>query len=107
VTTGRLREWSTLSVDHRHLGERMSQPDYAVSYIDRTRELYSGQAPYRWVVNDRQADPPPWTPITKPLSSMRVALIGSGGVHLDDQEPFHFHNDTSIREVPLTQPLSS
>jgi hypothetical protein len=84
----------------------MPQPEHAVSYIDRTRELYSQQAPYRWVVNDRQADPPPWTPITKPLSELRVSLIGSGGVHLDDQEPFHFHDDTSIREVPVETPAS-
>jgi hypothetical protein len=82
----------------------MSLPEHAVPYIDRTRDLYSTQAPYRWVVNDRQDDPPPWTPITKALSSMRVALIGSGGVHIDDQEPFHFRNDTSIREVPLETP---
>jgi D-proline reductase (dithiol) PrdB len=82
----------------------MRQPEHAVPYIDRTRELYSRQAPYRWVVNDPQADPPPWAPISKSLSALRVSLIGSGGVHLDDQEPFHFRNDTSIREVPLETP---
>jgi D-proline reductase (dithiol) PrdB len=84
----------------------MRQPEHAVRYIDRTRELYSRQAPYRWVVNDRQADPPPWAPISKPLSALRLSLIGSGGVHLDDQEPFHFRNDTSIREVPLETPAA-
>jgi hypothetical protein len=51
-------------------------------------------------------DPPPWTPISKPLSALRISLIGSGGVHLDDQEPFHFRNDTSIREVPLEAPAA-
>jgi len=82
----------------------MQEPQDAVPYIDRTRELYSGQAPYRWVVNDRQVDPPAWAPISKPLSALRVSLIGSGGVHVDDQEPFHFHNDTSVREVALETP---
>ena len=86
------------------MGEPIRPPEHAVPYIDRTRELYSQQSAYRWVVNDRQADPPSWTPIPKPLSALRVSLIASGGVHLDDQEPFHFRNDTSIREVPLETP---
>jgi len=57
-------------------------------------------------VNDRRTDPPPWTPIAKPLSALRITLIGSGGVHRDDQEPFHFRNDTSIREVPVSTPAA-
>jgi D-proline reductase (dithiol) PrdB len=82
----------------------MRRPEHAVPYIDRTRTLYTQQAPYRWVVNDRRADPPPWTPIATPLSGLRIALIASGGVHRDDQEPFNFRNDTSVREVPLDTP---
>jgi len=82
------------------------RPGHTVPYIERTRELYSQQAPYRWVLNDRQTDPPPWTPISKPLSQLRLSLIGSGGVHLDGQEPFHFHDDTSIRKVPLGTPAA-
>ena len=35
------------------------------------------------------------------LAHKRVALISSGGVHGVDQEPFHFHNDTSHREISL------
>ena len=84
------------------MGER--PPEHAVAYIDRTRELYAEHAAYRWVVNDRQTHPPPWSPISKSLATLRIALIGSGGVHLDTQEPFHFRNDTSIREVPLETP---
>jgi D-proline reductase (dithiol) PrdB len=72
-----------------------------VRYIDRTRELYSSQPPYQWVVHDRQTDPPPWTPIEGPLEEKRVALISSGGAHLAEQEPFHFRNDVSHREIPL------
>ncbi len=67
-------------------------------YIERTRTLYARQAPYRWVVND---DVPPWTPVQKALSESRVALIASGGVHLRTQEPFHFRNDCSHREIPF------
>lgn len=79
----------------------MSRPEDAVPYIDRTRELYASQKPYRWVVHDPEREPPPWTPLRRPLSELRVALIGSAGVHRADQEPFHFRNDTSHREIPL------
>lgn len=72
-----------------------------VRYIDRTRRLYAAQKPYRWIRNDRASDPPPFTPIEAPLDEQRVALIGSGGVHLSSQDPFHFHNDSSHREIPL------
>lgn len=75
-----------------------------VRYIERTRALYDRQEPYRWVVHDAEREPPPWTPIAQPLKELRVALIGSGGIHRDDQEPFHFRNDTSHREIPLETP---
>ena len=71
-----------------------------VPYIERTRELYARQTPYRWVHNDREADPPPWTPIRKPLGELSIALISSGGAYLEAQEPFHFQNDASHREIP-------
>jgi len=79
----------------------VARPDDAVPYIERTRRLYASQPPYRWVFHDPQGEPPPWTPIAKPLSELRVALIASGGVYCDDQEPFHFQDDTSHREIPL------
>ena len=73
----------------------------SVRYIDRTRELYASQAPYRWSLLDRDTDPPPFTPIEGPLASKRIALIASGGVHLAEQQPFHFRNDLSTREIPF------
>lgn len=78
-----------------------ARPQDAVPYIERTRRLYASQAPYRWVVNDPVLDPPPWTPISRPLAELRVALLGSGGVYRDDQPPFHFREDVSHREIPL------
>jgi hypothetical protein len=75
-------------------------PRDAVPYIERTRELYATQAPYRWVHHDPATDPPPWTPIERPLAASRVALLASGGIHLASQEPFHFRNDLSHREIP-------
>jgi D-proline reductase (dithiol) PrdB len=79
----------------------MTMPTDTVSYIERTRTLYSSQKPYRWVVNDPADAPPAFTPITKPLSELKIALFSSGGVYRADQEPFHFRNDTSHREIPL------
>ena len=82
------------------------RPSDAVSYMDRTRRLYSSQAAYRWVEHDPEREPPPWTPIVRELASMRVALIASGGVYRDDQQPFHFRDDTSHREIPVDTPIS-
>jgi D-proline reductase (dithiol) PrdB len=83
------------------VSEAMPQPPDAVAYMDRTRRLYARQSPYRWVEHDPEQEPPPWIPIERELAATRVALIASGGVHLDDQEPFHFRKDTSHREIPF------
>jgi D-proline reductase (dithiol) PrdB len=81
-------------------------PRDAVPYMERTRRLYARQTPYRWVVLDRASDPPPWTPLWAPLAQSRVALVASGGVHRADQPPFHFHEDTSWREIPADTPAT-
>jgi D-proline reductase (dithiol) PrdB len=75
-----------------------------VDYIPRTRELYDPLPPYRWT--DNRSLPVPWTPLTKPLSDCRVALVASGGIHLDTQPPFHFKDDASIRIIPTDAPMS-
>ena len=84
-----------------HRRQQSEPPDLAVGYMERTRKLYASQPAYRWASFDPDSEPPPWTPITKPLSSLRIALIASGGVHHKDQEPFHFRNDTSLREIAI------
>ena len=45
----------------------------------------------------------PWSPLCKPLSQCRVALVTTGGVHLKSQKPFDIVNDGqdwSYREIP-------
>jgi hypothetical protein len=79
-------------------------PNDAVPYIERTRSLYASQKPYRWVVHDRDEQPIPWTPLETPLADARVALIASGGLYHAEQEPFHFREDTSHREIPIDTP---
>jgi len=66
-----------------------------VDYIPRTRELYSDYTPYRWVENTAV----PWTPLKKPLSECKVALISSGGIMFRDQPRFH-REDASYRRIP-------
>jgi D-proline reductase (dithiol) PrdB len=67
-------------------------------YIAETRRLYDslGYEPYRWA---ERPDPPPWTPIERPLSECRVMLVGSGGIYRRGQVAFHTKDDTSIRLI--------
>lgn len=76
-----------------------------VDYIERTREQYAtmGYPPYQWVKNDL---PPPFTPLSKPLSESRVGLIASGGIYRLGQIAFHFKDDISYREIPRDTPNS-
>jgi D-proline reductase (dithiol) PrdB len=51
----------------------------------------------------------PFTRPSKPLASMRVALISSAGLHLDDQEPFDRQTqsgDCSFRRIRAGDDLS-
>lgn len=56
-------------------------------------------AAYRW----RRIDPVPWTPLARPLSASRVALVSSAGLVLPGQEPFDgsvLGGDPSFRVIP-------
>ena len=39
-----------------------------------------------------ELDETPWSPLKKPLSEARVALVTTAGVHLKDQKPFDMEN---------------
>ena len=41
----------------------------------------------------------PWTTLSKPLSSIKVALVTTGGLYVEGQEPFE-RGDTSYRRIP-------
>lgn len=43
---------------------------------------------------------PIWTPVEKPLSAMRVALITGAGVHLASDQRFDLTTDSSFRIIP-------
>ena len=75
-----------------------------IDYIERTRAQYGalGFPPYAWT--NQKDEPPPFEPISKPLSEMRVALIASGGIYQRGQIAFHHRDDTSFRIIDTTEP---
>lgn len=77
-----------------------------VDYIQRTREQYDalGYPAYHWVYSET---PPPFTPLTKPLSACRMALISSGGIYREGQIAFHFKDDLSYRIIDAETPVET
>lgn len=70
-----------------------------VHYIKRIEEKYAkiGYDAYKWVENE---DPPPWQPLTKPLSEVRLGLVATGGIYITGQVAFHYKDDVSFRAIP-------
>jgi len=50
-------------------------------------------------------DEAPWTPFKKRLSESKVAVLTTGGIYVEGQEPFNTDGDWSYREIPLDTPL--
>lgn len=67
--------------------------------------MYSslGYDAYRWA---ERTETVPLTPLAKPLSACKVALVGSGGVYRAGQIAFSTHDDTSIRAIPSDTPAA-
>ena len=42
----------------------------------------------------------PFTPVSRKLSEMTIAIVSTAGVHLKDQEPFNTAGDDSWRVLP-------
>jgi D-proline reductase (dithiol) PrdB len=42
----------------------------------------------------------PYTPVTRKLSEMTIAIVSTAGVHLKDQEPFNTQGDDTWRVLP-------
>ena len=79
----------------------MSRPP--IDYIDRTKKQYEalGFQAYQWVDNQ---SPVPLTPLQKPVSESKLALIASGGLYALGQIAFHFKDDLSYREIDIHTP---
>ncbi len=50
-------------------------------------------------------DEAPWAPFKKRLSESKVAVLTTGGIYVEGQEPFNTDGDWSFREIPLDTPL--
>lgn len=50
----------------------------------------------------------PWSPLTKPLKTCKIAIVTTAGVHLKGQRPFDMkdtNGDPSYRDIPLSTPI--
>ena len=58
-----------------------------IAYVDHLNQFYRSQGfpAYQWTINDSA----PLTPMSKPLSACRVAMLTSGGVSRKDTHPFN------------------
>lgn len=50
--------------------------------------------------------PPVWTPVTKELKDMKVAIATAAGVHLKSDKRFNFAGDFTYRLIPGDAPTS-
>jgi D-proline reductase (dithiol) PrdB len=79
--------------------KRLDLADFAGKY-EQWIELISKN---HHATNPRVVETQQFTPLAQPLSDARVALVGSAGVHLDDQQAFHVETvagDSSFRLIP-------
>ena len=60
---------------------------------DSYRWLPRSLAAYYQGMDLAREDPIPFAPLRKPLSECRVAVITTGGVHLDDDRPFDLERE--------------
>lgn len=85
--------------------ERLSRlGGWAFTHVPGLRLLWARTT--QSVVEQQHA---PWVPLGKPLPECRLAVITTGGVHLDDQAPFDMgdsHGDPSYRIIPVGTPRS-
>jgi D-proline reductase (dithiol) PrdB len=85
------------------LAELERTPELEQRFVDWSSTLIHHDA------QDVRNDPVAFTPLKKPLSESRVALVSTGGVHLRTQEPFDTslpEGDWTFREFPGDTPSS-
>ncbi len=49
---------------------------------------------------------PVWTPVTKELKDMKIALATAAGVHMKSDKRFNLAGDFTFREIPGDAPVS-
>ena len=74
-----------------------------VEYISAITARYQrlGYTPYRWYQADAA---PPWAPLTRPLTALRLGLLSTAGAYVVGQPAYHYRDDDSIRAIPSDTP---
>lgn len=92
------------------LGERVASP---ISHWDpniRTKNLRKienkGVRLFQSEIPTATMPPIVWTPVTKPLTEMEIALVSGTGVHLKSDEHFILASDSSFRIIPENTPTA-
>jgi hypothetical protein len=67
-----------------------------LEYLPIMAEAGAPKPPRVLVSPSKQA----WSPVTKPISQSRIALLSSAALRLEDQEPFVPREDLSYRRIP-------
>lgn len=92
-------------------GERILTPpqrwDLSVREKNLSKMKGGGQGLFQSEIPTATMPPTVWTPVTKPLSEMKVALVTGTGVHLRDDKRFNLSCDSSFRIIPADTPTSS
>ena len=70
-----------------------------VEYIKGITERYErlGYDAYKWF---HAGEPPPWTPLAKPLSECRVGVLSTAGTYVAGQVAYFYKDDASTRAIP-------
>ena len=70
--------------------------------VERFLQEWEDRATSITAANALRFEDTPWTPLRKPLSETRVALLTTGGVYVkDEQEPYNTDGDVSFRPISL------
>lgn len=92
-------------------GERILAPqqrwDLSVRKNNLSKMKAGGQGLFQSEIPTATMPQIVWTPVTKPLSEMKIALVTGTGVHLRDDRRFNLSCDSSFRIIPADTPTSS
>lgn len=82
-----------------------SKDDGDWSRVERLLQEWEDRLTSRTAAGALSYPTAPWTPLPVPLAEARLALIGTGGVYLrDEQDPFDTDGDASFRVIPRGTP---
>ena len=85
------------------LGEAFDTGDYGPVYDYCFQQQVDGYTPAEGSEPTFQYDSAPWTPLQKPLSKSRVAIVSTGGLYVKGNDPLGPDGPTQEEAVPRIQ----